>query len=290
METGSDYRCFFCFTRAFGNLLEKENISNEQKNCFTKEMISLYTDKWDATNSPEFARELHNLFKSYTLNPDPYKTAKRENNDQAMHMVPELKKRIAESADPFNTALRLAIAGNIIDFAANDNFNLQATIERVLTSEFATDHSAELRKRLEKAEKVLYLGDNAGEIVFDKLFIETIHHPNLTYVVRGAPVINDATLEDAEYVGMKEVANVISNGYDAPSTIPGKSSREFQKYFSEADLIISKGQGNLEGLISSDDNRIFFLLMVKCNVMAELLSVPKESFVVFNLERKERRE
>jgi len=286
MESGSDYRCFFCFTRAFGNLLEKESISNEQKNCFTKEMISLYTDKGDNTNSPEFARELHNLFKSYTQNPDPYKTAKKENNDQAMQMVPELKKRIAESVDPFNTALRLAIAGNIIDFAANDDFNLQATIEKVLTSEFATDHSAELKKRLEKAEKVLYLGDNAGEIVFDKLFIETMHHPNLTYVVRGAPVINDVTLEDAEYTGMNKAARVISNEYDAPSTIVNKSGKLFQHNFNEADLIISKGQGNLEGLISSDDNRIFFLLMVKCNVMAELLNVPKESFVAFNIKKK----
>jgi len=286
MESGSDYRCFFCFTRAFGNLLEKESISNEQKNCFTKEMISLYTDKGDNTNSPEFARELHNLFKSYTQNPDPYKTAKKENNDQAMQMVPELKKIIAESVDPFNTALRLAIAGNIIDFAANDNFNLQATIEKVLTSEFATDHSAELKKRLEKAEKVLYLGDNAGEIVFDKLFIETMHHPNLTYVVRGAPVINDVTLEDAEYTGMNNAAKVISNEYDAPSTIVNKSGKLFQHYFNEADLIISKGQGNLEGLISSDDNRIFFLLMVKCNVMAELLNVPNESFVAFNNKKK----
>ncbi len=249
-------------------------------------MISLYTNKWDNKNSPEFARELHNLFKSYTLNPDPYKTVKRENNDQAMQMVPDLRKRIAESEDPFNTALRLAIAGNIIDFAANDNFNLLATIERVLTSEFAIDHSSELKDRLKKAEKALYLGDNAGEIVFDRLFIETIGHPNLTYVVRGAPIINDATMEDADYTEMKKAANVISNEYDAPSTILNKSGELFQSYFKEADVIISKGQGNLEGLISSDDNRIFFLLMVKCNVMAELLSVPKDSFVVFNLRRK----
>ena len=109
-----------------------------------------------------------------------------------------------------------------------------------MNSEFAIDHSKQLKKALESANSVLYLGENAGEIVFDKLFIQTINHPNLTYAVRGAPVINDA------------------------------------------DLIISKGQGNLEGLIPLNDDRVFFLLMVKCDVMAEFMKVKKDSFVVYN--------
>ncbi|MFA5817847.1 MAG: ARMT1-like domain-containing protein [Bacteroidales bacterium] len=278
----SDFRCFFCFTRAFEKLLEKENISNEAKSCFTRDMISLYQNNWDKLTAPEFSRELHSILRSYTLNPDPYKRVKKENNDQALRMFPELENIIRQSKDPFDTALRLAIAGNIIDFAANDNFNLQATINKTLNSEFAIDHSKQLKKAIENAKTVLYLGDNAGEIVFDKLFIQTINHPGLTYVVRGAPVINDATMEDAEYIGMKEIVNVISNGYDAPSTVPDKSSKQFQQYFRKADLIISKGQGNLEGLISLNDGRIFFLLMVKCDVIAEMLKVKKESFVIFN--------
>jgi len=128
----------------------------------------------------------------------------------------------------------------------------------------------------------LYLGDNAGEIVFDKIFIETIMHNNLTYVVRGASILNDATLEDAKNTGMDLAADVFSNGYGAPSTILRKCSREFQKVFQEADLIISKGQGNLEGLITHHDPRIFFLLMVKCDVIADLLQVQKGDFVVYN--------
>lgn len=132
------------------------------------------------------------------------------------------------------------------------------------------------------ANLILYLGDNAGEIVFDKLFIETINHPNLVYVVRGAPVINDATMEDAEYIGMSSITKVISNEYKAPSTIPYKSGKIFQGYFEEADLIISKGQGNLEGLLPLNDGRIFYLLMVKCFVIAEFLKVKKDSYVVYN--------
>lgn len=278
----SDHRCFFCFTRAFEKLVEKENISNEAKNCFIRDMINLYQNNWDKFTAPEFSRELHGILRSYTLNPDPYKRVKKENNDQALRMFPELENIIRQSKDPFDTALRLAIAGNIIDFAANDNFDLQATIDKVLNSEFAIDHSKQLKEAIENAKTVLYLGDNAGEIVFDKLLIETINHPDLIFVVRGAPVINDATMEDAEYIGMKDIVNVISSGYDAASTIPDKSSKQFQQYFRKADLIISKGQGNLEGLMPLNDDRIFSLLMIKCDVIAELLKVKKESFVVFN--------
>lgn len=278
----SDYRCFYCFAKAFERLLSQDGISPDAKDSFTRDMVNLYAENWGKHNSPLFARELHSLLRSYTGNSDPYKLEKKKYNDLALGLISEMKRLLKRSHDSFNTALRLSIAGNIIDFAVNDNFNLHATLDRVLKSPFAIDQSELLKSALGKARSVLYLGDNAGEIVFDKLFIETIGHPNLVYTVRGAPVINDATLEDAEYVGMSEVARVISNGFDAPSTVVSKSSDEFRILFDEADLIISKGQGNLEGLIHLKDKRIFFLLMVKCNVIAEFLKVEKDSFVVFN--------
>jgi len=278
----SDYRCFYCFTRAFERLISRDGISAEAKDSFTRDMVKLYAENWGKHNSPLFARELHSLLRAYTGVIDPYKQEKKLYNDIALGLQPDMKRLLSRSRDPFNTALRLSIAGNIIDFAVNDTFNLHATIDRVLKSRFAIDHSVLLKKALDSARSVLYLGDNAGEIVFDKLFIETIGHPGLVYAVRGAPVINDATLEDAEYVGMSETARVVSNGFDAPSTVVSESSLEFRKLFNEADLIISKGQGNLEGLMDLNDKRIFFLLMVKCNVMAEFIKVEKDSFVVFN--------
>jgi uncharacterized protein with ATP-grasp and redox domains len=278
----SDYRCFYCFVRTFEKLLRKENIPKDAKNRFTHEMIDFFQKNWDNLNSPEFARRLHYILREYTHNPDPFIKEKKENNDQALNLVPRLESIINKSADPFKTALRLAIAGNVIDFVANDNFNIFKTIDKVLESEFAIDHSAQLRNALASAESVLYLGDNAGEIVFDRLFIRIINHKNLTYAVRGGPVMNDATMKDAEYTGLTKIVNVISSEYDAPSTVPGMSGNIFKKHFSEADIIISKGQGNLEGLVSLGDNRIFFLLMIKCDVMAEFLNVDKESFVIFN--------
>jgi uncharacterized protein with ATP-grasp and redox domains len=278
----SDYRCFFCLVRSFEKLLEKESISAQEKNSFTLDMINLYKTHQEKINSPEFARNLHWILKGYTNNPDPYKAEKRKSNIQALEMLPEMEDIIKQSFDPFITALRLAIAGNVIDFAASQNFNLKNTISKSLISGFAIDHSEQLRKEVNMADSILYLGDNAGEIVFDKLFIQAMNHKNITYAVRGMPVINDVTMEDAEFTGMREVSKVISNGYDAPSTIVDKSSDEFRSHFYSAGLIIAKGQGNLEGLLHLNDKRIFFLLMVKCNVMAEFLKVEKDSFVVFN--------
>jgi hypothetical protein len=143
--------------------------------------------------------------------------------------------------------------------------------------------TAELKNEISKAKSVLYLGDNCGEIVFDKLFIETMKHQNITFVVRGAPVINDVTLEDANQVGMDNICRVISNGFDAPSTLIELCSDEFAAEYNNADLIISKGQGNFEGLMESTHPNIFFLLIAKCDPIAKLLGVNKNDMVVSKL-------
>jgi len=279
-EVISDYRCFFCFARAFERLIEKENLSPEEKKCFASDMFGLFNEVKHDFSIPMISRELHVLLKQYSNNPDPYKEAKKQSNDLVLEMYPELKNIVFQSGNSFKTALRLAIAGNIIDYGIGNHFDLQGTIDKVLSSDFAVDDSVELEQALSQAKTVLYLGDNCGEMVFDKLFIETIMHPNLIYAVRGAPVINDATLDDARYVWMDIVADVISNGYDAPSTILEHCSTEFMEVFDRADVIISKGQGNLEGLLGKTNKEVYFLLMVKCEVIADALGVKKGDFVV----------
>jgi uncharacterized protein with ATP-grasp and redox domains len=161
--------------------------------------------------------------------------------------------------------------------------NIEDEIHKILDTDFAIDYTDELFKQINKAKSILYLGDNAGEIVFDKLFIETMQHKNVTYAVRGRPVINDVTFDDAQQVKMHQVATVISNGYDAPSTLIEHCSDEFQEAYLKAELVISKGQGNFEGLMDSRHNNLFFLLMAKCSPMAELLGVKKGNIVVNQL-------
>lgn len=276
----SDYRCFFCFARAFEKLLEDEKLTVAEKNSFTREMTMLYSKTQENFSAPAFSRELHQILKLYSQNADPYLEIKKHSNDLVLSLYPTFKQLVLESENPFDTALRLAIAGNIIDFGVSNHYDLDATIDKVLKSDFAINNSSELNEALSSAKTVLYLGDNSGEIVLDKLFIETIMHPNLHFAVRGAPIINDVTIDDARYVGIDMVANIISNGYNAPSTIVDKCSVEFQELYNKADLIISKGQGNLEGLLNNTDKQIFFLLMVKCDVIAEALGVQKGDFVV----------
>ncbi len=279
-----DQRCYDCFNRAVSKLLSKEDIEIGQAEEFAESMKNLYMVKKDEFSSPMFARELHVQIKEITKNSDPYKVGKKESNDLILGMYSSLQQKIKQAENSFEMALRLAISGNIIDFAVNEHYNINETIEKVLNSDFAINDSLLLQKELQNAKSVLYLGDNNGEIVFDKLFIETIDHPNLTYAVRGAPIINDATLEDANYVGLDKIVPVISNGYDAPSTILDKCSDEFIHAYQNADVIISKGQGNLEGLLHSKSGNIFFLLMVKCDVIAETLRVQKGDFVVKKVE------
>jgi len=286
-EVISDYRCFFCFARAFERLIEKGNLQPKEKKQFANDMFGLFNDVKYDFSIPMVSRELHVLLKQYSNNPDPYKEEKKQSNDLVLGMYPELKDILFQSDNYFNTALRLAIAGNIIDFGISNTFDLHSTIDKVLNSDFAIDDSIRLKQALSEAKTVLYLGDNCGEIVFDKLFIETIMHPNLIYAVRGVPVINDVTSEDAKYVEMDLVADVISNGYDAPSTLLEHCSTEFLEVFNRADVIISKGQGNLEGLLGKTQKEVYFLLMVKCEVIADVLGVKKGDFVVMknNTER-----
>jgi damage-control phosphatase, subfamily I len=276
-----DDRCRDCLSRTYERLMEKFQVSKVNRELF----FQFYNEKFasgSCFNLPQIHRELNREFCRLTGVDDPYAVEKLKSNLITLGLYNDLRSQVIKSCDSFDMALRLSIAGNIMDYGASAAFDIHQTIKHVLESDFAIDHSKELKQRIVSAKKVLYLGDNAGEIVFDKLFIEIIMHNHLTFAVRGSAVLNDVTMHDAEQVEMELVADVISNGYDASSTILDKCSQEFLDIYRSADVIISKGQGNLESLINENDPRIFFLLMVKCEVFAELLGVKKGSFVVYN--------
>ena len=275
-----NYKCFFCHVKSFEKLLADHEIESSQKETIVKEFLNYLGSIHRNTIAPEIARETNALIRRVLNNPDPYKKVKQTTNKYLIDRYDELKEIIETSENKFETALRLSIAGNIIDSVGSPNFNIMKTINFVLNSDFAINHFEKLKSEIDKAKTVLYLGDNAGEIVLDKLFIETLKHNNLYFAVRGAPVINDVTIEDAELVEMQKVAKVISNGYDAPSTLLHKVSDEFLEIYNKADVIISKGMGNLEGLLHNKNNKIFFLLMVKCQPIGELINVEKNNFVV----------
>lgn len=281
-----NYLCKYCLLKSTEKLIKKLDIDDSRKDEIASKLFKHVALETDNKITPEIARGIHNIINKENNDIDLFLEEKKVSNELALSKYDYFQSLIDKSDNPLNTALRLAIAGNIMDFAAvpeffdNSDEYFNDTINKVLNSDFAIDYSKQLFEEIEKAGTILYLGDNAGEIVLDKLFLKTINHPNIYFAVRGKAVINDATIEDAENINIAEHAKLITNGYDAPSTIIDKCSKEFHDIYEKADLIISKGQGNLEGLLNTNDNRIFFLLMIKCSVIGDHLNVKKGDFVV----------
>jgi len=280
-ECSIDERCKSCFQKTYNRLFIKYDVGATQRLAFFIFFRDIL-NKYKKMSSPEIQRILNNKFCQIIGVADPFEEEKDFCNQSALGLYKIWKPKVLNSENPLDLALRLAIAGNIMDYGANNSFDINQTIKDVIHADFAIDHSLILKQKIKQARKILFLGDNAGEIVFDKLFIETTMHNQVIYAVKGSPVLNDVCIKDAKDIGMELVADVMSNGYDAPSTVIKSCSREFRDVFKSADLIISKGQGNLEGLIDLQDPRIFFLLMAKCEVIADILDVEKGSIVVFN--------
>jgi len=231
--------------------------------------------------SPLLGQRIHRRLREITRVEDPYRTAKNHHNSMALNLLSELKAEIEAASDPLLMAVRLAIAGNVIDMGVNGNFtepDLRRSIYQALTEPFDGDQDG-FRQAVAKARNIMYLADNAGEIVFDRLLIEQLLPAQVTLAVRGAPVINDATMADARAVGLHKIVEVIDNGSDAPGTILADCSQDFNRRFSEADLILAKGQGNFETL--SDENRnIYFLFKAKCPVIAAHVRLPVGTHVL----------
>jgi uncharacterized protein with ATP-grasp and redox domains len=227
---------------------------------------------------PETGRLIYRMVREITGNPDPFRQLKHESTQQALALYPSLKKTIDESNDKLLTAIRIAIAGNVIDFGATATFDIDTAIEDALENDFAICDYNAFTHHLETSGSILYIGDNAGETVFDRLLIEQMHRP-VTYVVREMPVINDATAEDAVQAGIDKIATIVSSGTDAPGTILSTCTPEFREMLDSAEFVIAKGQGNYEGL-SNEAHSIFFLLKTKCQIIANDLGVAKGSIVL----------
>ncbi len=278
-----NYECLICQVKALEKRVEKYEIPEEKRDRIVSELFKkIASIDLEKSYSPEITRDILHVLSQSSKISDPYLPEKIQGNQEMLDRYDEFKKMTHQSDNPFDTALRLAIAGNIIDFGPTHHFDVKGTIEKVLHSDFAIDHSVRLLEAIKKAKNILYLGDNCGEIVLDKLFLETINHPDVWFAVRERPVLNDATEKEARNVGIDKFAHIIKNGDAAPSTLLHRVSLEFLEVYKKADLIISKGMGNYEGLMFESDPRLFFLLMVKCPVIGRKIGAEKGEFVVKN--------
>jgi len=279
------FDCVPCFVRQVLDSVRMTTDDEQIQEKVLREALFLGS-KMDLSQSPPaMAQKIHRFIREITGVKDPYLEVKNRFNKLALQMYTELKQRVETSVAPLETAVRLAIAGNIIDFGVNsvvEQSQVEKTIADSLTEPLDMEAMEEFRDATSHAEDILYLGDNTGEIVFDRLLIEQLPYENITFVVKGGPILNDATMEDAQVVGLTDIVNVIDNGSDAPGTILESCSEAFCRRFDKSDLVIAKGQGNFETLSDIDKN-VFFMLQPKCVVLARHLGCEIGSLVLSGL-------
>ncbi|WP_353661305.1 ARMT1-like domain-containing protein [Hydrogenimonas sp. SS33] len=206
---------------------------------------------------------------------DIYRDFKQEATKGAEAFLPFVEAKIAESRDRFDAALKAAVAGNVIDLAATAQFDLEEEVGKIFDTPFAIDDSGALRAALERAERLLVVGDNAGEHLFDKVMMATLKtlFPKLRifYAVRGRPIINDVTVKEAEAAGIGEVAEIVDSGVDTPGLDLSRMNESMRKVYESADAVLAKGMGNYESLNDTSTRPTWFLLKVKCDVVAASL-------------------
>ncbi|HQA60558.1 MAG TPA: ARMT1-like domain-containing protein [Tepidanaerobacteraceae bacterium] len=281
--------CIPCFQKQV--LFTVKDLDDKLKSkILRKVMILLCDTSWELTPD-EIANKAYNLIREETGIADPYKQIKKQSNKMAMELYPKLKTEMKSirQKDRLYIAANLAIAGNIIDYGPAFEFDLGKTIKEVLNKKPAINDFDILTDKVMSAESLLYFADNAGEIALDKMFIQemiTIRGKpfnHISFVVKGGPIINDAMIEDAYEVGIDKLPNVvfykIGNGQEG--TGPNRWEDVVKEWIKEHDLVISKGQGNFEGL--SENSNIFFMLIAKCPVIAKEIGVNvKDTVIKYN--------
>lgn len=273
--------CIPCFARQALDAVTEAVADPARRESLLRSLLREITAGDWFGSPPAMAQRLHRSIRRELDNPDPYRDVKIRMNQMAASLVPAMRARIEAHPDPREAAVRVAIGGNLLDVGAKTQIaaeDLPAHLETIWTQPLRGDLAAFFRA-MERARRILYLADNAGEIFFDRLLIERLPAEIITVAVRGSPVLNDATIEDAEAAGLPELVPVLDNGSDAPGTILEDCSEEFRGGFDRADLVIAKGQGNYETLSDVKKN-MFFLFTVKCPLVAARVGEPVGSLVV----------
>jgi hypothetical protein len=224
---------------------------------------------------PEVATDVYELMSILADKADLYEEIKNYSTQNALSYIPFLEYKISKSQDKLLTATKVAIAGNVIDLAAEVEFDLADEIEKIFETDFGHDDFEKLKEMLADAKTLLVIGDNTGEHIFDYLFIQTLQqlYPLLyiSYMVRGNPIINDVTMKEAKEAGFDKLCNLVDSGVNTPGFVYNRANEESQQLFDEVDVVITKGMGNYECLSPSPRKNLCYLLKVKCSVVASSL-------------------
>lgn len=221
---------------------------------------------------PTMARKVFDFLFGSLGEADFYSDVKIDSHDAAMALYPRLKELVHEGEEPFLQALKIAGTGNIMDVTVQEEIDLLQEIHHQLTQPLPRDEVRNFRQLVNRSKYLLYIADNVGETVFDRVLIEELDIP-VKYVVKGGPAMNDATYQDAVNAGIDQVAEIIETGSQTPGTDLEDCSPEFRQLFHESDLVLSKGQANYETL-DNQGKKMYFLLRAKCPIVAEKIGFP----------------
>ncbi|MDH4163045.1 MAG: ARMT1-like domain-containing protein [Nitrospirota bacterium] len=281
----TELECLPCFFRQVSRTLSYAAVDPDLGKSISRE-ASRIVETASLDQAPaRISTLLHRLMRERT-GMDPYREVKETYNGIALELLPVVRMRASgagEGGDRLAGAVRAAIAGNIIDFGIYETIDLERSLRDSFELPLATTDYDLFARAVDRAERILYLCDNAGEIVFDRVLIEELRGrgKEVTAVVKGTPVINDATMDDARATGLADSAGrVIDNGNDGIGTLLEQCSPEFLEAYHDADLIVSKGQANFETLVPEQDERTFYLFKVKCPVVAAALGRPDGDIVL----------
>jgi len=267
--------CVTCIFSQSLRVCEKLQVDNKTTKKILDSVAGMIPEWSFDETPPQVAARVYPKIAKLLQTDDIYYDFKREATERAKAFIPFVEEMIDKHNDKFHASLKAAVAGNVIDLAAMEQFDLQEEVEKVFDSPFEIDDSEELRNILQNSKNLLVVGDNAGEHLFDKVMMKCLKNlfPNLHifYAVRGKPIINDITIDEAIEAGLDEVAEIVDSGVDTPGLDLNRASNKMMSVYKQADVVLAKGMGNYESLNGVSIRPTFFLLKVKCSVVAASL-------------------
>jgi len=270
-----DKECVECIINQSRRVAKAIGASAELSSTLTSTVEDMSKEFSHQQNPPEVAADVYEKMALLANRTDLYDEVKALSTKKALEFIPLLEEKLTNSSDKLLTATKIAVAGNVIDLAAQVEFDLHEELEKIFETEFAHNNFTLLQKKLEEAKTLLIIGDNVGEHIFDKLFVETLKelYPKLhiSYMVRGNPIINDVTLKEAKEAGFDTICNLVDSGVNTPGFVYERATSQAKQLFDASDVVITKGMGNYECLSDTHRRDLCFLLKVKCDVVARSL-------------------
>ena len=279
-----DKKCVLCILNQILRVSDYLKLEKSKADLIFKGVLKKVSNmNFSNITSPEFSEKVYDIFNEVLDEKDPYKRLRKEQNDMVLDRIDFFRNKIKNSSDPLFVSGLYSLVGNVIDYGSEEILDTNEIFGKVDSIKIVVNDYTKFKKCLKRGKRLLIIADNAGEAVFDMLFIERIKifNPGIEvhYGVRSKPAINDVLKEDAEYIGLNRVASILETGSTFAGTVISRSTEKLKNVYYNSDIIVSKGQGNFETLEGEPEN-IFYVFKVKCDVVARYVHLDYGSLVM----------